>query len=227
MTEPPATPDHADEPGGKAGPAPGDRAVRRPAGPGRNPKARQTSRARALIETPGPDPNAALADIRLAVGRIAGTHGVHGELKLKLLTDHPEHLELIDEIYLGESDQPTRLLGVRITQNQALIRIEGIDTPEAGKALGGLVVRIAGTDARPLEDDEYFLFQLIGLDVFDLGGEQVGRVADLMETGAHDVLVIDRGDGVADLLVPNHPEFVKEIDPAARKIVIDPPRYDG
>lgn len=180
---------------------------------------------RALIDTAGPVPGSPVDEVRLTVGVIGGTHGVRGELKLKLLTDHPEHLTTVKQVFLGESDEPTRLLGVRFHGEGALIRLDGVTSPEAGKRFGGLKVRIAGADARPLEEGEYFLFQLIGLSAVTSDGAALGTVTDMIETGAHDVLVITPKAG-ADILVPNHPRFVLDIDPRHNRIVIDPPVYE-
>jgi len=160
------------------------------------------------------------------VGVISAPHGIHGELKLKILTDHPEHLATLTRVYLGDSPSPTRLRGVRFNNDQALISLEGIDNPEDARALGGLPVKIAGTDARPLEEGEYFLFQLIGLSAQTPDGAPLGTVTDLIETGAHDVLVITTSTG-GELLVPNHPHDVREIAPESGRIVIDPPVYES
>jgi 16S rRNA processing protein RimM len=169
-----------------------------------------------------------LSDVRLTIGTIGGTHGVEGELKLRLLTDQPDHLPTLTRVFLGSSDRPTRLQRVRFHGDMALIKLEGVDTPEQGKALGGLQVRIAGEDARPLEPGEYFLFQLIGLQAVDENGAVVGAVTDLIETGANDVLVITPpgGDRSSQVLVPNHPEFVTRIAPEEGVIDIRLPRYE-
>lgn len=183
--------------------------------------------SRALIDTSGPSPSASLSDIRLTIGTIGGTHGIDGELKLRLLTDQPDHLPTISQVFLGNSDEPVRLERVRFHGDLALIKLEGVDTPERGKALGGLQVRIAGADARPLEADEYFLFQLIGLQAVEGDGSVVGVVTDLIETGAHDVLVITPpgGDRASQILVPNHPEFVTRIAPEEGMIDVILPQY--
>jgi len=161
----------------------------------------------------------------LAIGTIGSTHGVQGELKMHLLTDQPEHLKTIKQVFLGTSDEPTPLLGLRFHGDGALIKLTGIDTPEDGKKLGGLVVRIDGRDAKPLEADEYFLFQLIGLRAETDEGVIVGEVIDLMETGAHDVLVIQPVRGGDDLLIPNHPEYVVATEPEQGRIVVRLPVY--
>lgn len=180
--------------------------------------------ARTLIETTGPTPDQDISDIKLTIGVIAGTHGVHGELKLKLLTDHPEHLPTIRTVFLGESDEPTEVIGFRFQGDQGLITLAGTESPEEGKKLGGLKVRILGSDAAPLAEGEYFIFQLIGLKAKSSNGDEIGTVTDLIETGAHDVLVISTlADG--DVLVPNHPSYVHEVSPADGRIVLDLPVY--
>lgn len=183
--------------------------------------------ARSLAETRGPDPATPLADVLLTIGRIAGTHGVDGDLKMRLLTDHPEHVLTLKQVYLGESREPVRLRDARLQPPIAIIHLEGVNTPEDGKALGGLPVRIPATDAKPLEEGEYFLFQLVGLQAVNGEGAHLGAVTDLMETGAHDVFVITpEGAGAGDqLLVPNHPQYVLRIAPEEGLIVIEPPVY--
>ena len=182
---------------------------------------------RSLAETRGPDPNTPLADVWLTIGRIAGTHGVNGDLKMRLLTDHPDHVLTLKQVYLGESREPVTMREARLQPPIAIIRLEGVNTPEDGKALGGLPVRIPATDAKPLEEGEYFLFQLVGLQAVNGEGVHLGAVTDLMETGAHDVFVITpEGAGANDhLLVPNHPQYVLRIAPEEGLIVIEPPVY--
>ena len=187
---------------------------------------RKPAAPRQLGATRGPDPQTPLQDVKLAVGTIGGVHGIHGEMKLHLLTDHPEHLTTIRQVFLGNSDEPVKLLGVRFHGGGALIRLQGIDTPEAAQPLGGLTVRILATDAKPLEPGEYFLFQLIGLAAHDESGTEIGTVTDLIETGSHDVLVIQPVQGGDDILVPNHPEYVIEISPERGRIDLRLPVYD-
>jgi 16S rRNA processing protein RimM len=222
-TVPNTTPSSEGEP---AAGSPSLPSARRPKRPAANPKRRGQPPVRALIETAGPEPTTPLADVRLTVGRIAGTHGVHGELKMRILTDDPDHLTSVERVYLGNADTPIPLENVRFTNGGALITLGGVTSPEEGAKLAGLPVKIAGTDARPLAEGEYFLFQLIGLKVFTEDGTPAGTVTDLMETGANDVLVIgQRPDAPDDLLVPNHPQYVLEINPEKGTIIIRPPEY--
>jgi len=168
-----------------------------------------------------------VADVLLTEGVLAGSHGVRGELKMRVLTDRPDHLATLKRVYVGEPPVPMRLLGVREHGDLLLIRLEGITTPEQAKELSGKPVKIAGSDARPLEAGEYFLFQLIGLTVHDEEGAEIGTVSDLIETGAHDVLVITPVGGGPDVLVPNHPQYVVEMNPEQGTLVARLPQYDS
>lgn len=191
------------------------------------PPARARRRPPTLRATKGPEPTTPVEQVRLTVGRLGGSHGVRGEMRMHILTDEPDHLKTITTVYLGERDTPIALENIRFTDKGALIKLAGTDNPEDAAKLSGLNVKIAGSDARPLEPGEYFLFQLIGLKVSDEHGQPMGVVTDLIETGAHDVLVIgERPDSPDDLLVPNHPEFVLEMDPSAGTMVVRPPAYE-
>jgi 16S rRNA processing protein RimM len=183
------------------------------------------SRPNRLIETAGPDPATPLAEVRLVVGTIIGTHGIRGELKVLLTTDEPDHLKTIKRVYVGDEQHPRRVLGVRFHDRYALMGLKGIATPEAGTEFKGQQVRIAGTDARPLEPGEFYLYQLIGLEAVDESGHPLGIVTDIMETGANDVLIVAPPDGGKEQLYPNHPDVVLDVNPSEGRLVIRPLVY--
>ena len=179
-----------------------------------------------LSQTAGPDPSTPLDRVRLTIGTILAPHGVRGEFKVRLQTDDPAHLLTIKRLYLGDEKMPRTVLGVRLHDGNALIRLQGISTPETVERFRGTPLRIRGTDARPLAENEYFLYQIIGLDVFDESGNRLGQVTDLMETGANHVLVVTPVDG-PDILLPSHADVVVAMDPAAGRIVVRPLTYYG
>jgi 16S rRNA processing protein RimM len=165
--------------------------------------------------------------VRLTVGSILAPHGVRGEFKVRLQTDDPEHLLTVKRLYLGDETRPRTILGVRMHAGNALMRLQGISSPESVERFRGTPLRISGIDARPLAGNEYFLYQVIGLAAFDEAGNRLGQVSDLIETGANDVLVITPEDGGADILLPSHPETVVSLDPTAGRIVVRPLVYYG
>lgn len=152
---------------------------------------------------------------------------MRGEFKVRLQTDDPEHLLTVKRLYLGAETTPRTVLGARLHAGNALIRLQGISTPETVERLRGTPLRIRGTDARPLTAGEYFLYQMMGLEVFDELGKRLGQVTDLIETGANDVLVIAPDDGGPDILLPSHPDVILDLDPTAGRIVVRPLTYYG
>jgi 16S rRNA processing protein RimM len=151
---------------------------------------------------------------------------VRGEFKVRLQTDDPEHLLTIKRIYLGDEAAPRTVLGVRLHAGNALMRLQGISSPETVERFRGAPLRIRGADARPLAANEYFLYQMIGLEVFDEAGNRLGDVTDLIETGANDVIVVTPTEG-ADILLPSHPDVIVSMDPAAGRLVVRPLSYYG
>jgi 16S rRNA processing protein RimM len=180
-----------------------------------------------LVGTAGPDPDAPVHKVRLAVGVIVGAHGVDGEMKLRLSTDTPEHLLTIKHVYAGDAPKPLALKGVRFHQGMALIKLHGVWNREAAQDLAGTTIRIAGKDAAPLQPGEFYLYQMVGLEVFTEAGEKMGDVIDIMETGANDVFVVKPPGGGKDFLLPNTPEIVPIIDPANRRMVARPMVFYG
>src|SRR5690606_21528679 len=116
-------------------------ASRTPARPKANPRKRRPSPARTLADTKGPEPATPLADVRLTVGRLAGSHGVRGEMRMRILTDEPENLKTVETVFLGERYTPIRLENIRFTNDGALVKLAGTDTPEDATKLSGLAVK--------------------------------------------------------------------------------------
>ena len=158
--------------------------------------------------------------MRLAIGSIGGAHGNEGEIRVRLSTDDPNHLRRIKQVYVGDEPTTRRLLSIRFHAGMGLLRLSGVTTPEAAKDLTGQIIRISGRDARPLAAGEFYYYQVIGITAFDEAGEVVGIVTDILETGANDVFVIVPSEGGTEILIPNIPSAVLEIDPAAHRMVI-------
>lgn len=179
-------------------------------------------RTRRLEETEGPDRDTDVAQVRLAVGVIVGVHGLRGELKLQLWTDSPEYLRTIRNVWVGAERNPRRLSGVRYIKDRGLIRLSGVGTPEVARTMVGQRVFIAGQDARPLDENELFLYQLVGLQVITEAGDPIGAIVDVIETGANDVLVVRPPEGGQDVLYPHHRDFVVGVDLEAGTMTVRP-----
>jgi 16S rRNA processing protein RimM len=88
----------------------------------------------------------------------------------------------------------------------------------------GVVVRIDRSQAAPLGEDEYYQFEILGLQVVDEAGNVLGRVIEILETGANDVYVVQRPDG-SELLLPAIRSVILAVDLEQQRLVVRPPRY--
>jgi len=178
-----------------------------------------------LSDTPGPDQNASLDEIKLTVAVIERPHGVQGEFQASLTTDVPERLLSLKSIYLGNETSPRKIEAARFHQDRIIFKLSGIDSPEQVRTLSKRPLRIPGSAAAPLAEGEYFLYQLIDSRVVDEAGTELGTLVDIMETGANEVYVVRSGDESEDLLLPNIASVVLEIDVSRGVIVVRPPEY--
>ena len=178
-----------------------------------------------LVETPGPEPGTPLDAAKLAIGVIERPHGVHGEIRVRLTTDSPEYFAKAKRLFLGDEESQRRVLGIRFHQDNALIRLEGINTPEQVRALGGTPIRTFASEVKPLAEGEYFYFQLIGLNVVNEEGELLGTLTDILETGANDVYVVSSPESKETILLPNISSVILNIDLETQTITVRPPVY--
>lgn len=163
----------------------------------------------------------------LVIGEILRPHGVRGELRTRILTDYPERVFDLDVVHLGRDPMAAEaavyhIQSVRFHQNYLLLTLKDIGDRDEADKLRGQLVMVDINNAVPLEEDEYYLYQLIGLKVETEAGQTLGTLADIMETGANDVYVIKRDSG-PDILFPAHDDTVVEIDVEQGRIIVSPP----
>lgn len=155
----------------------------------------------------------------LAVGRILRPHGVHGELRAEILTDYPARLSHLHTLYVGKDHSPHTLTAVRFHQNIMLLTFEDCATRDAADTLRGAMVEIALEDAVPLEEAEYYHFQLIGIQVETDEGDTLGEIVDVFTApGANDVFVVHGSRG--EVLIPAIKDVVIALDVEAKRAVI-------
>jgi 16S rRNA processing protein RimM len=157
----------------------------------------------------------------LAVGRVLRPHGVRGELKIEVLTDYPERLAELETVYIGESYQPHKVVSARPHKNAVLLKLQEYQDRNAAEELRDELVYVAREDAIPLEEDEYYEYQVEGLEVFTDKGDVLGEVVDVLTVPrGHDVLVVH--GPVGETLIPMIEDVVVELDLDAGRMVIHP-----
>ncbi len=156
------------------------------------------------------------------LGRIVGAHGLRGELRVRWLGDGPENLLAARRVAVaapgdaGPRDHEVKRTGTGRAGEVRLL-LEGVESREAAEALRGGIVRGA---TAPLPEGEHYWYELVDCAVETDAGRLVGRVREIWETGAHDVLVVERTDG-ATCLVPTARELLREIDVEAGRVVVE------
>ncbi len=155
----------------------------------------------------------------LAVGQILRPHGVRGELRAEIYTDDPEHLSHISTVYLGRARQPYTLTRVRMHQDIMLLTFKECQDRNAAELLRGLLVEIAIKDAVPLESEEYYHFQLVGMQVETDEGETLGEIVEVFEApGANDVLIVHGPRG--EVLLPVIQDVILDLDFEAQQVLV-------
>jgi 16S rRNA processing protein RimM len=157
--------------------------------------------------------------IYLAIGYLRRPHGVSGEIIMDLHTDFPDRVKSGRKIYIGEKHEAATFDTVRIHGDSMLISLKGYDTPEAVGRFRNQWVYVKAKEVPPLPEGQYYKYEYIDLDVFDDGGNALGKIAEILETGANDVYVVRNEDG-REILLPAIPSVVLEVDMEARRMKV-------
>ena len=156
----------------------------------------------------------------LEIGKITSIVGLKGEVKVYPWCDSPALLCELETLY-WKSGTPVKVEKGRVQKNMAVLKLEGVDTPEAAQKLRNHVLYMDREDVE-LEEGSWFIADLIGLTVKDsTSGEVYGTLSDVTETGANDVYHIKAEDG-RELLLPAIPQVIDNIDLEAGVMEITP-----
>ena len=164
-----------------------------------------------------------MSDDRICIGAIAGAFGVHGDVRLKSFTAHPEDIAAYGP--LGTADG-ARAFTVTLTgqaSNGLTARLSDVRTREQAEALRGVQLFVARDRLPALPDDEYYHADLVGLAVFDTGGAPLGTVKSVQNHGASDLLELTLPGGGEAVLLPFTRACVPTVDLTSGRIVADPP----
>ena len=158
----------------------------------------------------------------LTIGKISGTHHLKGAVKITFNIDNPSVLAG-EKIIVAIDENDMRILTVKsvspLVGNRWVAEFEEItNKTEAGNLKNGFIkIR---REILGLDEDEYLLTDLVGMNVTDVKtGENIGKVKEIFDTAAHDILVVDSPE--AEAMIPNIQEFVKNIDFEKREIHVE------
>lgn len=168
----------------------------------------------------------------VAVAEVLGPHGVQGRVKVRPLTDFPDRLRELREVRvtrrdgLGVRSETHRVTSVETHGDGSIvIGLEGCGTREQAAKFRGARLEIPTAEVRPLPPGRYYHFQVVGLVVRDEGGRVLGRVRDILETGANDVFVVapdGAGSPRDEILLPALKSVILSIDAERGEMVVRP-----
>lgn len=163
---------------------------------------------------------------KLKVGKILTTHGLKGELKIRSETDYGDvRFGKGSKLYLTYNKEELELTVAtsRVHKNNYLVSFEGLQDINAIEKYKGLDV-FAPKDVELLDEDEFYYDDLIGCKIVDGDDLELGEVVDVMETQAHDILVLKTKSN-KKAMIPYVDAFIEEVDIEGKVIVIN--RMEG
>ena len=137
----------------------------------------------------------------LIVGYLRRPHGVRGEMIMDIHTDFPERLRPGTKVYVGEDHKPMTIASARPHGTGMLIGLRGLTTPDLAGQLRNTYVYVPAKDRPPLPDGKLYQHQILGLRVVTDEGRELGRLTDILATGANDVYVVKDENG-REVLLP-------------------------
>ncbi len=150
----------------------------------------------------------------LRVGVIIKAHGIKGEVKVYPTTDSPFRFDDITHVKIkqqGKTAGDFEVAGVKYFKGIVILDLEGIDTMDEAEKLKGAELYIPREEGAELAEGEYYIADIIGMDVVTDEGAMLGTVKDVLETGANDVYVIGRPEG-KDVLIPAIRQCILDTD---------------
>lgn len=156
------------------------------------------------------------------IGKITNTHGIKGEVRVYPLTDNIERFSDLDKVYIGEAKRQASVKTVKYHKGLAILGFEEFDNINQVLDFKDQYLYIDDEDRIVLPEDRYFIFDLIGCEVFDMANKSIGHIVDVILNMGNDVYVIKNHKGDKEYLIPAVKEFIKTIDIDKKKIIINP-----
>ena len=154
---------------------------------------------------------------KIKIGKIVNAVGLKGEVKVYNYSDSEEVYERTPEIYAG--DRLLSVHNVRMQKNTVILKLSGIDDRNAAEAAKGTELFITEADLPELPEGQFYIRDLIGMEVEEQGGSFHGVVTDVLQNTAQDIFEVKRDDGKT-VLIPKVDAFVQKIDGKERLITV-------
>jgi 16S rRNA processing protein RimM len=154
----------------------------------------------------------------IAIGKVVAPHGVRGDVRVIPLTDFPDRFNNLAKVLL-EDKTTLQVEYARSHKQFTLVKFRGYNDRNAVEALRGKLLMVSREDVAALPEGHYYIFDIIGLQVYDEDGNHIGEVKDVISTGSNDVYITE-SEGKPPVLIPALKEVVKNIDVPGGKIIV-------
>lgn len=169
-----------------------------------------------------------MAEKKIRLGRIAGAHGIRGEVVIHSYAAVPEDIAAYGPLTDAHGRRTFTLSGVRATGKGVVARIAGVSDRTSAEALKGTELFVARAQLPATEPGTFYVSDLIGLTAVDAAGAVIGTVVDAPNYGGGPLLEIRRTGVTQTELIPFTDAYVPEVDLAGRRVVVRPIQYqDG
>ena len=157
----------------------------------------------------------------LRVGIIANTHGIRGEVKVFPTTDDVNRFKKLKQVFLDTEKEliELQISSVKYFKNLVILKFKDIDDINQIEKYKGKDLLITRENAVPLGENEYFIYDIIGAEIVEENGNEVGELKEVLTTGANDVYVVKTLEG-KEILLPVIRDCVKEINVEEKKVIV-------
>ena len=158
----------------------------------------------------------------IIIGKVVSTQGNKGEVNVLPLTDSTDRFKNLATVFL-RSDSSQTILNIeetRIKKDMVILKLKDIENIEEAKTIVGSFLEVERKNAVKLPKDTYFIFEIIGLEVYTENNAFLGKVENVISTGSNDVYIV-KGKNKKELFIPAIREIVKNVNLEKKRITIN------
>ena len=163
-----------------------------------------------------------MSDEFIVIGKVVSTQGNRGEVNVLPLTDSIDRFKNLDNVFLRNKNSQAilNIEKIRIKKDTVILKLKDIENIQEAKMIVGSFLEVERKNAIKLPKDTYFIFEIIGLEVYTENNIFLGKVENVISTGSNDVHIV-KGKNKKELFIPAISEVVKNVNLEKKRITIN------